>query len=156
MNCKDDSHATQENQCTLHINCENETIKPKMTTYKLCMCLCMCVFGMSAVKLTCRFSLSLKLFITEKFRHASLDFLRRGPRNGSKFCMIPKWINTKLQIYNTITARCEIFSRMPTHPCKGQSSGNDSAVAIIACQGMKGSLFKYMNNIACTIAQWVV
>jgi hypothetical protein len=35
---------------------------------------------------TCRFSLCLKLLITERFLYASLDFFRRGPRKGSKFC----------------------------------------------------------------------
>lgn len=42
---------------------------------------------------TCKFSLCLRLLITDRFLYASLDFLRRGPRNGSKFCrfMIKTW-----------------------------------------------------------------
>lgn len=47
-------------------------------------------FGFQKHKHTCKFSLCLKLLMTEKFLCASLEFLKRGARNGSRFCR--NWI----------------------------------------------------------------
>lgn len=56
------------------------------------------------IECTWRFSLSLNLLITDKFRYASLDFLKSGPRKGSKFWKSHKQV---IIIFKEINTLCD-------------------------------------------------
>lgn len=56
-------------------------------------------------------------------------------------CVNTTYYNSKIR---NILAHAHIHAQ-------GKARGNDSAVAILACLGMKGFLLEQINNVACII-----